>query len=70
MTVNNAKNVLLVPNHAILTRGSKHFVELVVNTNNKIEAVEREISIGVVGILTTEIKSGLLEGQKVKITNG
>ncbi|NBH74848.1 efflux RND transporter periplasmic adaptor subunit [Rodentibacter pneumotropicus] len=61
----DAQNVLLVSNMAIQKREGKTFVN-VLNENNQPEM--REVEIGVQNDFQTEIKSGLVEGDKVIVS--
>ncbi|MDG2947854.1 efflux RND transporter periplasmic adaptor subunit [Bisgaard Taxon 10/6] len=61
----NVQNVLLVSNMALQKRDNKYFVNIL---NDKNQAEEREVTIGVQNDFQTEIKSGLNEGEKVIVS--
>lgn len=60
-----AQNVLAVSNMALQKIGQKYFVHIL---NEQNQAEEREVEIGVQNDFHTEIKSGLLEGEKVIVS--
>lgn len=62
VTVANATNVLLVPNSAITRIGTRAFVTVLDKDGKEVRTL---VTPGVVGDTTTEITSGLQEGDKV-----
>lgn len=54
-----ANNVLTVPLSSVVQRDDKSYVKVKTQKNGKVEAVEREIQVGVEGIDSVEVKSGL-----------
>ena len=57
----SVKNVLTVPNMSLQKEGNKYFVKILKGS----QAERREVHIGVQNDFQTEIKSGLVEGDKV-----
>jgi len=57
------KNVLMVPNKVIITRGAETFVQIIQDGVTE----ERSVRTGLAGWLNTEIIEGLSEGEQVVI---
>ncbi len=64
--VANKQNVLLVPNNAITSRGTKTYVQVIKDGVTE----ERAIETGISDWQYTEVISGLSEGEKVVVTQG
>ena len=62
IVTNTAKNVLMVPNSAVRSRGSKNFVQAIGSDG---KTVSQEVQVGVSNDTMTQIVSGLSEGEKV-----
>ena len=62
-----ATNVLLVPNGAITTEGGQSYVQVVSSTG----AIEkRAITTGITDYVNTEVTEGLSEGEQVVVSQG
>jgi hypothetical protein len=65
--VDEATDVLLVPNGAITSRGQQNYVQ-VVSADGSIE--ERAVTTGISNWQYTEVTEGLSEGEQVVVTQG
>jgi multidrug efflux pump subunit AcrA (membrane-fusion protein) len=71
LTITAVKQALLVPNGAIRsTNGSNYVVLVEKNTKGIYIKSQQKVIVGVTGLNTTEIRSGLQEGQLVEVANG
>jgi multidrug efflux pump subunit AcrA (membrane-fusion protein) len=66
VTTQSDDNVLELPTAAVQTQGGSSFVDKVVNG----QTVQTQVSTGLQGDSTTEIMSGLSEGDQVSISTG
>ena len=62
IVTNTAKDVLMVPNSAVKSRGNKNFVQ-VIGSDGK--TASQEVQTGASNDTMTQIVSGLTEGEKV-----
>lgn len=70
LTITAVKQALLVPNGAIRsTNGSNYVVLVEKNTKGIYVKSQQKVIVGVTGLNTTEIRSGLQEGQLVEVAN-